>query len=418
MSDIRSPDDTNAGKPCVACGEALQANAKLCRHCHTPQQRNWWKLSADFLKWVGGIAAVISLIMGVAQLNNLFQHWQERQEAVAELVKAASLQSTSGDHEGAWNLIEKALTVDPSSRLIRRQQVDLAMEWLRNVPIRVWDNKDKDSKRACIERLLPVLYRGAAGSDQEITADAFAHIGWANHLGYYAGMNRLDVESHFRHAIELDEFNPYAHAMLGYWWLDTNRESEDPSRVIQEAMEHFSMALKSARNNDYVRYLQIIALARGSYWQGEVEAIRLADEIRKNREDLDVRLRCKIITIYRCLTYSEDESEILARLSANLLAAIPPTDLLDTYLWLIQGVDFDDPSDRPLYVGDRTSELIIARLLEESGDLPQARERYEALLLELEDDSSLLEKTERAVERVSRKEADLAAEGSVTSQPE
>jgi hypothetical protein len=96
--------------------------------------------------------------------------------AVSELVEATKIRKASNDYEGAWNLIQGVLELDPASEAARSVQVQLAMEWVRKAYTFSY-NREKNLK--IIERRLPSLYRGAASKNATLAADAMAHIGWA-----------------------------------------------------------------------------------------------------------------------------------------------------------------------------------------------------------------------------------------------
>ena len=75
-------------KACIACFEAIHAEARLCPHCRSPQKVRKWQAAGSFLKWVGGITAVISLVIGTYRINELYQSWRERAETVQEFLRA------------------------------------------------------------------------------------------------------------------------------------------------------------------------------------------------------------------------------------------------------------------------------------------------------------------------------------------
>ncbi len=66
---------------------------------------------------------------------------------------------------------------------------------------------------------MPTLYRGVAYTETKTAANASAHIGWPDQLRFREGMTSLNIESHFRHALEIDSNNMYVHAMWSYWIL-------------------------------------------------------------------------------------------------------------------------------------------------------------------------------------------------------
>ena len=237
--------ETPLQKQCVACREAIHPDAKMCPHCSSSQYRSPMKTLANVLKWVGGTAAILSLLMGMSQLNSLFQNWRDRQEAVSELVKAADIQMETGDYPGAWRLLEEALELEPGSKSARTIQVQLAMRWVRNI------RKDsKQSFKDIIEKLLPALYRGATSADERTAADGFAHLGWANYLQYREGMTWLDIDAQYQRALDLDSANLYAHVMWGHWMLWPDNEQKYDGGNLNRAVDHFSATLKSGQEKD------------------------------------------------------------------------------------------------------------------------------------------------------------------------
>ena len=365
---------------CIACGELIRPDAKLCPHCRSPQSLDRWKMLGTILKWVGGTTAIISLVIGVIQVNRLFQNWRDRQESVYELVMAAEMQGDTGDYAGAWKFYEQALELEPGSRIARTGQVRLAMRWLRNIEV----GRGKSYTDVVI-KLLPVLYRGAAAAKGVQSADLFAHIGWANYLRYLEGMRGVDVDEQFKYALKIDPDNVYAHAMQGIWIVRKHR-GELNEVNISEANIHFSAALKTGQEREYVRRVQL-----STYYTYDpicaVELIRVVDQMRKNHEAIELSKRKEILQI----VYLYYLKEMMNRVPSIL----PPADHLATFLWLTEGIG---DSGCPVCL-----KLFLARLTEEIGDLPKALSLYRSLRSDSELETSGLKKeVDRGIARTSR----------------
>ena len=314
------------------------------------------------LKWVGGSAAVISLLTGMVQVNGLFRSWQSRQEAGTELVKGARLQASASDYAGAWKLYEQALQLEPGSRGARDGQADLAMQWLRNAHA-----SDNQSFTQLVDPLLPVLYRAAASGNARKAADALAHIGWANYLknrglgtassGELAGPK---VEEQFQAALKAERGNVYAHAMWGFWIAYRGGP-------LSEADRHFSEALKTGRERQYVQSLQIWAyLNREGDPDSDVELIRMVDDMRRNHEviESEVEKRRVVEDVY---LYTTGTTEGVVN---KIVSAVPAADHLATLMWLVRGTNLES---------DRRCRFYHARLSEGAGDLSTALAEYKAL---------------------------------------
>ncbi|UCE06910.1 MAG: hypothetical protein JSW07_02405 [bacterium] len=392
---LKANSDT---KSCVACRELIKIDAKVCPHCLTSQSPDRWKIVGNALKWIAGITAVITLIVGMAQINSLYQNWRERQEAVTELVKAAGIQSKSGDYEGAWKLVEEALLLESGSLIARKKQVQLAMEWLRTISI------SKNQKvTETIDKLLPTLYRGVANVKAEFVANAFAHLGWADHLRYREGMKLLTVDNHFAHSLEIDDKNVYAHAMWGYWILRPESKEKYGEDRLELSKSHFSKALKTGREREYIRRLQIQALLDTDALNdevAEVETIKLANELRKNNERLCIELRLELLETYRILLF-EGEHDRAVRLPELLFSSMPTKELLETFLWLSEDIDYVHV--KPIHYDISVYKFIIARLTEEMGDTQKALSQYKSLQSEIEGWHSIQVRIDKAIQRISSK---------------
>jgi len=346
---------------CIACRETIEPDARLCPHCRSSQSPDHWKLFGTILKWVGGSAAVISLLTGMVQVNSLFRSWQSRQETVTELAKAAQLQANAGDYAGAWRLYEQALQLEPGSRSARDGEADLAMRWLRNIRI-----SENQSFSQIVDPLLPVLYRAAASGNTRRAADALAHIGWANYLknrdlgsassGELAGPS---VEEQFQAALKADSANVYAHAMWGFWIAYRGDD-------LSQADQQFSEALKTGRDRPYVQSLRIWAyLNREGDTDSAVELIRLADEMRQAHENIEANVKRRIVEdVYMAGADNTDEN------LNRIISAVSSANHLATLVWLGQGTNLES---------DRRYRFYHARLSEGAGDLPAALAEYKAL---------------------------------------
>ena len=355
MNDRSDLDTSTHGtKRCIACSELIQEEARLCPHCRSHQSRNRWAPLGTALKWIGGAAAIISLVIGMYQVNNLFQNWRERLETVQELVRAADLRGASGDYPGAWALYEEAIDLEPGSRIARKGQVDLALQWLRNVYA-----NDKTSFTEIVNRLLPALYRGLVSSQGTKAADIYAHIGWANYLRFRDGAMGVEVEEQFRQALAIHPENVYGHAMWGFWIL----YQQGP---LQEAKKHFSDALKDGRAVDYAQNLQLAALLGYDEFEAAVEMIRVANQIRKNGGVVRNFIRRRF---FGYVYFSKLESK-LEGLVDRVDSIVPADDHLATFQWLLEGMDLSWNANHTLWE---------ARLSEEAGDLSAALKLYESL---------------------------------------
>ena len=156
---------------------------------HSPHRR---KTVGTILKWIGATTALISLIIGISQVHNLFKNWQERREEVSQLAKASRTQRSSGDYAGCWKLVEQALEREPSSVEAQAEQTQLAMEWLRN--IRISSAMGESTFSSIGDKLLPILYRAADAAEGKEASDILAHIGWANYLKYRDGIRDLNID--------------------------------------------------------------------------------------------------------------------------------------------------------------------------------------------------------------------------------
>lgn len=358
--------EPKSGKFCRACHEPIHTLANKCRYCGTDQHRRPWHSMAQMLKWIGGITAIISLVIGTSRVNDLYTDWQERKVAVAQLIEASRLQIEYKDYQGAWMLIDDALSFNPSSILARQHQITIATAWLRNI------RKHGDQTfSGILNKLLPTLYLGSVSSDLEKAADALSHIGWANFLRSRDGITGLEIAEYYDRALNLDPDNSYAHIMWAHWLLwQGNKRNEDID--LGKVQSHFAAALQATDDRDYINRMKFSALNNASYnSKVRIEFIRFSEEIRQQGGKFDRTDRTSVFNAISTIVAPSnilDESTLPA--FKRLIEIVSPVTLLELSNWL--------DSDKK-YEGTPNKMMINARLQDLAGNRQKALLFYHLL---------------------------------------
>ena len=131
-----------------------------------------------------------------------------------------------------------------------------------------------------MNKTLPVLSRGTSGAKGEHLADLLAHLGWVDYLRELDGVRGWGSRA---------ALSPCARGRSGQRLCARHVGLRNPRNrgSLAEAKQHFSAALESQREREYLRYLQISALLRIEDPERENEAIRVANEMRINGERKD-----------------------------------------------------------------------------------------------------------------------------------
>jgi hypothetical protein len=328
------------------------------------------------IKWVGSATAVLSLGFGLQQVAQLVSEVRERQRKSAELHSIAKLQQESGDYQAAWTTYERALeAAEPGGqlakltgqlggerRVLREAQEDLATEWIANLSV---NTSRGETFSGFMEKLDPVLNRGVANSTGVRKADLLAHAGWATFLKWRDGKWNLNPEQQYKHALQIDPRNPYAHAYLAHWQLFTRRKA-----TMTEAKNHFVEALASGRARSRVRHFQLAAM-RNLSSDGEAEFIAVVNDMRKNKEPVDPRTRDDLYSIYSFACSLRYDPEKFARFSE----AAPIGEQLATFQELFFGPDATDAAEWR-HSGHETC---LAQMLELAGEPEKALPVWRAL---------------------------------------
>ncbi len=317
------------------------------------------------LKWVGGGTAVLSLVFGLRQLTVLISDVRDRQRQVTELIAMGKLQQEARDYRSAWNSLGKAAELRANESRVRAAQEDLAMAWLTNIQ----GSPEPTPFTATVDMLVPVLSRGVVAAEGPRKADLLAHLGWADFLRWRDGQRSLEPGERYRQALAVDSQNLYAHAMLAHWILWNGGNLEDANR-------HFATALRSGRERPYVRRLQLAALANMPEGTGDLELLRVANDMRKGNEPMDPDGRDRIWNTY----YSRFVSSPTEDSIDQLFAAVPPAEQVATYRWVFQNTEYVE-SKGFLY------EYQLARLQDVAGQQVEALATYRSVRSKLTPDA-------------------------------
>lgn len=324
-----------------------------------------------------------ALALGGALAGAGYLQWQKQRAEAARavmLTTVAQQMCDAGDHALAWLRFDEAMAQFAQHEPLRRAREDCGMRWLRDIRVEA----GKETMTSIVNKVLPVLAEGAAAATAQRGADLRAHMGWADFLRLREGASGMNPAAHYERALALEPGNVYAHAMWAHHIMVQ-------SQPIEEAKRHFEAALASGRERAFVRHFQFVALLYYRGRHGQVEALRVADEMRNSSETVDARSRERMWTyVYY--------SELMSRGSQReaFMAALPNPGNPATFAWLFPQQQTRD---------DRKQQwsFFMASLEEAAGNRDAARARYESLSDELVRQRSvgtMLDETRAALDRL------------------
>jgi hypothetical protein len=333
--------------------------------------------SGVFLKAVGAVAAVVSLLLGLNQITGVVQQLRIHHKDFSEALASGEQETERGDHAAAFRSFERAAKLDPLDRQAQARETEAAMRWLETVHA-----TEKQSFTDVANQLLPVLDSARVKAKGQAAGDILAHVAWANFLKYREGVREgVNVDEALKAAFAVDPNNVYAHTISGFWILWQGGD-------LQAAKSHFSAAFATGRVHPYVRELQLAALTDGDSAERDAEALRVANDMRKSGEMLDASLRQRIFwNNFTSRLRSKD------RLDASL-SVLSPQDTAATYDWL------DDRKDDAVKSASRA--FVDANLNEIQGRRDEALGQYQALQKKLlKTDIALGSAVDSAVQRLT-----------------
>lgn len=306
--------------------------------------------------WAAALA-LVGVLAGAAVL-----HWrtQRADEAQATLLTSVAQQlCTSGDHALAWLRFDEALAQFAQHQPLRRAREDCAMRWLREIRVQA----GKETLTDIVNKVLPVLAEGAAAASGQRGADLRAHMGWADFLRLREGSSGMNPPAHYERALALEPSNVFAHAMWAHHIMVQ-------SQPLADAKKHFEAALASGRERAFVRGFQFAALLYYRGREGQIEALRVADEMRKRGETVDERSRERLWAgVYN------GELMVGGSQRAAFMAALRDAGNADhpaTFAGLF-------PLEKTRDDRKQQWQFLMASLDEAAGHRDAARSRYEAL---------------------------------------
>jgi hypothetical protein len=325
------------------------------------------------------VAAAILLAGGTA-LG--FVQWQkQRADAADAATRSATARALceSRDYALGWQRYDEAVARHPGRPTLRQERETCGMAWLRDIRVR----EGRETFTDIVNRVLPVLAEGASSATGRRAADLLAHMGWADFLRIRDGATGLDPVAHYRKALAAESVNVYAHAMWGHRIMVIRGP-------IEEAKQHFAVALSSGRERAYARRLEFAAMLYNREPAGQVEAARVAAEMRKGGEVVDPDLRERLWTdVYYDGLLTRNRRDAF-------LSAMRETDGAATFRWLY-------PEDQVRPDRNRAWRFMMALLEESAGDRTSARTRLESLrgeLLREHASGPLLDDTDAALKRL------------------
>jgi len=327
--------------------------------------------------WPAAAAIVVALVLLASWFAySRTQQNRARSQEVQKVVAAAELDRRDGRYDAAFRSLGDALTRFPGEPVIQRERERLAMTWLRDIRVRVSQQTFTD----VVNMLRPVIADGAAAAHGAEAGDLLAHLGWGEYLRARDGAS-TDPAAYFQRAVEADGSNPFAHAMWGFWILYRRGP-------LAEAAQHFEKAAGTGRERAWVRNLELSALTLYHNPEFEVEAIRVANTMRKDQVTVNEPARLWSIYDWNLMSMPENPA---------FFGALPGEEHVTTFRWLF-------PENKVEESRAAAYRLFLGRLQEAAGHRDEALAAYRSIESDMQRRNStgrLLDRSREGIRRLS-----------------
>jgi tetratricopeptide (TPR) repeat protein len=321
------------------------------------------------MSWVGGISAIIGLLVTLGGGVTWFTSHQKQRTELKNKIALAQGQAAKGEYQASVNSYFDILKDNPLYQPALDGQLSSAMLWVENFHITLPEGQNPaEVAGPALDQILMILDAGLTRTKGSETADIRAHIGWAHWLNQHIAEREFgsDAEQNLRAALASDPSNVYANSMFGDWLL-LNGGS------VSEAAQDFNTAVATGKVRPFVRALQLGGFVDLDRAGARAQVIRAANEMRQAGEPLDETKKKRVLTF--CFEPIVTDHEELV----ESLSAVPKDEAWKTYLWLDdQPAEGRDAADQ-----QAMRDFIDANLLEISGDRENALRKYRAVQQEM-----------------------------------
>lgn len=118
---------------CKVCKESIQPAAKICPHCGSSQTPVKWAGLSKALKVVGGVTAVLSLIILATQVTNLASQSRKNWLDAIDKVEAAKIFWAVNDQNSALGLLDRAEVIYPNLKESRNLRADIGISSISRI---------------------------------------------------------------------------------------------------------------------------------------------------------------------------------------------------------------------------------------------------------------------------------------------
>jgi hypothetical protein len=321
------------------------------------------------ISWVGGISAIIGLLVTLGGGVTWFASHQKQRAELKSKMALAQGQAADGEYQASVQSYSDILKDHPQYQPALDGQLNSTMLWVENYHVALREGQNvSEVAGPTLDLILVILDAGLTRTKGSEAADVRAHIGWAHWLNQHIAEREFgpEAEQDLRAALAADPTNVYANSMLGNWLLQNGGS-------FSEAAKDFNTAVATGKVRPFVRTLQLGGLVGLDKAGARAAVIKAVNEMRKAGEPLDSDKKKRVLTF--CFEpIVTDHKELVESLSA-----VPKDEAWKTYLWLD-----DQPAEGRDAADQQTMrDFIGASLLEISGDRENALRKYRVVQQEM-----------------------------------